>query len=237
MNAKKALLLFAAYAGAQLGTGIVIGIGVGITYGVRHVRGGAEALRIAVLVGGGFGLVIAGLTVFWLVRRMLRADAEGLRQLGWRAAPRRSQVAAALAGLALGIVYAGIVVRFFPFPAEVKSGPSAQAISEGGWKLYMWVVMAIAIAPPVEEFVFRGALWTGFARSWGPIAAGIVVTALFVCMHLLESGRYPPAIVAIATLGAACLVARVLSGSLVPPIAMHMAYNAVIAILTLSEYG
>src|SRR2546429_2937470 len=71
LNAKKALLLFAAYAGAQLGTGVLIGIAVGITYGVRHVRGGAEALRIAVLVGGGFGLVIAGLTVFWLVRRML----------------------------------------------------------------------------------------------------------------------------------------------------------------------
>ncbi len=237
MNARRALLLFAAYAGVQLGIGVVIGIAVGITYGVRHVGGGAEALRIAVLVGGAAGLVIGGLAVLWLTRRMLRGDAEGLRRVGWRAATRRSQVAAALAGLAFGIFYAGFVVRFFPPPPEVKSGPIAQAISEGGWKLYVWIVMAIAIAPPVEEFVFRGALWTGFERSWGPIGAGIVVTALFVCMHLLESGRYPPAIAAIATLGAACIVARVLSGSLVPPIAMHMAYNAVIAIGTLSQYG
>ena len=165
MNAKKALLLFAAYAGAQLGTGIVIGIGVGITYGVRHVRGGAEALRIAVLVGGAFGLVFAGLTVFWLTRRILRGDAEGLRQVGWRAASRRSQVAAALAGLALGIVYAGIVVRFFPLPAEVKSGPIAQAISEGGWKLYVWVVMAIAIAMEMFFSVCGACAKAGAAAS------------------------------------------------------------------------
>ena len=237
MNARKALLLFAAYAGAQLGTGIIIGIGVGIIYGVRHVRGGAEALRIAVLVGGSFGLVFAGLTVFWLTRRILRGDPQGLRRIGWTGATWRSRVLAAVMGVALGMFYTGVVVSLFPLPPEFRSGPVAQAISGGGWKLYLWVVMALAIAPPIEEFVFRGALWTGFERSLGPIAAGLVVTALFVAMHLLESGRYPPAIVAIATLGAACLVVRVVSGSLLPPMLMHFAYNTVIVIGTVREYG
>jgi membrane protease YdiL (CAAX protease family) len=237
LNAKKALVLFAAYVGAQLGIGIVIGIVVGVTYGVRHAPGGAEALNVAVLVGGAFGLVVAGLTVFWLTRRMLRGDPQGLRRIGWTSGTWQSQVLAVVAGLALGLFYTGIVVSLFPLPPEFRSGPVAQAISGGGWKLYMWVVMALAIAPTIEEFVFRGALWTGFAQSLGPIAAGLVVTTLFAAMHLLESGRYPPAIAAIATMGVACLVARALSGSLVAPMLLHLAYNTVIVIGTVRAYG
>jgi membrane protease YdiL (CAAX protease family) len=237
LNAKRALLLFAAYFGAQLGMGIVIGIGVGVLYGVRRAPGGVEALRTAVLVGGAMGLVTAGLVVFWLTRRMLRGDPQGLRQIGWRKGTSRSLLLAAVAGLVLGLFYVVVVIPLFPLPPEFKGGPIAQAISDGGWKLYLWAVLALAIAPTVEEFVFRGALWTGFERSWGPIVAGLVVTLLFVVMHLLESGRYPPAIAAIATLGAGCIVARVASGSLLPPILMHLAYNGVIVIGTVREYG
>ena len=235
MNAKRALLLFAAYAGTQLGVGVLIGIVVGIGY--RGEAGGIEALRVAMLLGGALGLVAAGACVFLLTRRMLRGDAEGLRAVGWIPTTPRRQALAAMAGLALGIFYALVVTRLFPLSPEVQLGPIANAISGGGWKLYVWVVLALFIAPPIEEFVFRGALWTGFSRSLGPIAAAIVVTALFVLMHLLESGRYPPALFAIATLGLACVVARALTGSLVAPISVHMAYNAVIAAATLREFG
>ena len=143
----------------------------------------------------------------------------------------------AIVGLALGAFFVGVVVHLFPLPPEVRSGPVTQAATEGGWKLYVWVVLAIFIGPPIEEFVFRGVLWTGFSRSWGTIPAAIVVTALFVAMHLLESGRYPPALVAIATTGVACLVARAATGSLAAPIALHMAYNAVIAAGMMREYA
>ena len=237
MNARRALLLFAAYVATQLGTGVAMGIVVAVAYGARHDRAAADALRATVLVGGALGLVCAGACVFLLVRRMLRGDPQGLRAIGWAPTTRRSQAIAALAGIALGFLYAFVLARYFPLAPEVKMGPIAQAVSDGGWKLYVWVVLALFIAPPIEEFVFRGALWTGLRRSWGPVPAAIVVTALFVVMHMLESGRYPPALFAIASLGLACIVARSLTGSLVASIALHMAYNAVIVTATMRQYG
>lgn len=237
MNAKRSLLLFAAYVGTQLGTGIAIGIVVALAYGTRHDRGAAEALNAAMLVGAAIGLTSAGGCVFMLVRRMLRGEPEGLRVLGWQPTTPRRQAIAAVSGIVLGLLYATVLARFFPLAPEVKMGPIAQAVSEGGWKLYLWVVLALFVAPPVEEFVFRGALWTGLRRSWGPVPGAIVVTALFVVMHMLESGRYPPALVAIGTLGLACIVARALTGSLVASIALHMGYNAVIVAATMRQYG
>ena len=236
MNAKRALLLFAAYAGTMLAVDVLIGVVVAMHY--RQAGGGIEELHAAMLLGSAFGIVVAGACVFWLARRMLRGDPDGLRTVGWMRTTPRNQALAAVAGLALGLFYAVVVTRLFPLGPKVQLGPVVvDAISGGGWKLYAWIVLALFIAPPIEEFVFRGVLWTGFARSLGPIAAAIVVTALFVLMHVLESGRYPPALFAIATLGLACIGARVLTRSLAAPIAMHMAYNAVIATGTLREFG
>ena len=237
MNAKRSLLLFAAYVGTQLGTGIAIGVVVALAYGSRHDRGAAEALKAAMLVGGAIGLVAAGACVLALVRRMLRGEPEGLRALGWQRTTPRRQAIAAVSGIVLGLVYANVLARFFPLAPEVKMGPIAQAVADGGWKLYLWVFLALFIAPPVEEFVFRGALWTGLRRSWGPVPAAIVVTALFVVMHMLESGRYPPALVAIGSLGLACIVAREMTGSLVASMALHMGYNAVIVTATMRQAG
>jgi len=232
VNARRALALFAAYVGAQIATGIVMGIAIAIASG-----GSREALRSGMLLGTPVAIVVAGAFVFWLTRRMLLAEPDGMRSIGVvRTTPGR-QAMGAIVGLALGAFFVGIVVNLFPLPPEVKLGPVTQAASEGGWKLYMWIVLAIFIAPPIEEFVFRGVLWTGLARSWGPAAAAIVVTALFVALHLLESGRYPPALAAITVTGLACLGARVLTGSLAPGIALHMAYNAVIAAGMMREYG
>ncbi len=232
MNARRALALFAAYVGANIAAGTVIAIAFAIARG-----GSREALRSVIVLGAPITIVVAGAFVFWLTRRMLLAEPDGLRSIGCvRTTPDR-QAAAAIVGLALGSFFAFVVVPLFPLPPEVRLGPVTQAAAEGGWKLYTWIALAIFIAPPIEEFVFRGVLWTGLARSWGPIAAAIVVTALFVAMHLLDAGRYPPALFAITVTGLACLGARVLTGSIAPPIALHMAYNAVIATGMMREYG
>src|SRR5205085_11428599 len=118
------------------------------------------------------------------------------RAIGLARTTRGRQAMGAIVGLALGAFFVGIVVNLFPLPPEVKLGPVTQAASERGWKLYMWIVLAIFIAPPIEEFVFRGVLWTGLARPWGPLAAAMAVSALFAGMRRRDSGRYPPAFAA-----------------------------------------
>jgi len=145
-----------------------------------------------------------------------------------------AQVSAALAGALIGLAFIA-ATSVVPMPEAAKPG-WMRLISGSGWAYYLWIVMALFVAPPVEEFVFRGMLWTGLARNWGPAAAGFVVTLAFVAVHLTQAGGYWPAIVAIATMGAAALVARVKSGSLVPAISLHVTYNAMV-VLSMSPGG
>jgi membrane protease YdiL (CAAX protease family) len=81
------------------------------------------------------------------------------------------------------------------------------------------------VAPPVEEFVFRGVLFAGFRRSWKTGAAGALVTLLFIAAHFTEVAGYGPAVIAVALVGAATLVARIATDSLAPAIALHASYN------------
>jgi membrane protease YdiL (CAAX protease family) len=71
-------------------------------------------------------------------------------------------------------------------------------------------------------------MWTGLRRSWGPVAAAFAITFAFLLLHVTEAGGYPLALAAIGTLGLAALAARVLSGSLLPPVLLHSGYNAVV---------
>jgi membrane protease YdiL (CAAX protease family) len=101
----------------------------------------------------------------------------------------------------------------------------AQAATAGGAARVLWAVLALAVAPPTEELLFRGVLYGGLARSWGARAAAVATTVLFVALHATEIGRFWPGWAVISALGALALRARLKTGSLVPAIALHAAYN------------
>jgi membrane protease YdiL (CAAX protease family) len=90
-------------------------------------------------------------------------------------------------------------------------------------------------SPPVEEFVFREMLFAGFSRSWGVWAASILVTVLFVSIHLPETVHYIPAVLVQVLFSFAALVARITTRSLLPSVVLHAAYNlGVVTILYVS---
>ena len=91
-------------------------------------------------------------------------------------------------------------------------------------------MLAVLIAPPIEELLFRGLMLRGLMASWGVTAAGVVVTTLFFVLHLFEAVRYWPAMVAILTLSVATLGVRLRTGSVVAATAVHAAYNAALAV-------
>jgi hypothetical protein len=53
----------------------------------------------------------------------------------------------------------------------------------------------------------------------------VATTVLFAALHGSEIGSYLPGWVVISALGALTLRARVVTGSLVPAIALHTGYN------------
>jgi membrane protease YdiL (CAAX protease family) len=241
MGAARAWLIFLAYFAVQLFVGFVVGIGATILYlsrhGVpRHARLPLDLQRAMTLGGGMLAMVAAAAIAYWLVTRVRRREPGVFRAIGWAGATLRVRAFAVACGLALGIALLALLAAFPP-PKDFRPGPLVDSMSAGGWLLAAWIAIAIAIAPPVEEFVFRGVMWTGIARSWDRRLAGAAVTAVFVALHLPETGLYVPAIAAIAALGLATLAIRVASGSLVPAVLLHASYNAVIVLAVLAGFA
>jgi len=214
---------------AFLGVQIVVSIVVGVAAFLRASRApgaGAPVLDVGTTLAAAFpGAVLSGLVALRMVRRALAAPGgEGARAaVAWARASARACVGAALLGLALVTAFLVVGAALPVRPHEL--GALARAAQLGGWPRALWAVLAVAVAPPSEELVFRGALYGGLARAWGTAAAAVVSTAVFVALHATEVGGYWPAWIAISTLGALALRLRVKTGSLLPAIALHAAYN------------
>lgn len=241
-GAKQASFTFLAFLGSQFVIGLALGFGVAVWYAATH-RVGAKlpgsATNTAVMLGAVFGTLAGGAIAYLLAKRAIERPAPGLswEAIGWSRSTWRVALFAALIGVLLGAIYILVIVNAFPPPKDGRPGFMGAALQGGGWILYAWAILAVLIAPPVEEFMFRGVLWTGFSRSWGPVVAAIVVTLVFVVIHLTEAAGYPPAMLSILAMAVAALAARILTGSLVPPILLHAAYNSVIVTSALGFFA
>lgn len=240
MGAARAWLIFLAYFCVQLFVGLVVGLTATIAYMAahgmpRHARLPLELQRAMTLGGGLAAMLAAAAVAYWLVTRVRRREPGVFRAIGWSGASVRVRVFAILCGLALGIALLALLTAFPP-PKDFRAGPLVDSMSAGGWLLAAWIAIAVAAAPPVEEFIFRGVMWTGIARSWDRRLAAAAVTAVFVVLHLPETGLYMPAVAAIAALGLSTLAIRVASGSLVPAVLLHASYNSVIVLSVLAGF-
>jgi membrane protease YdiL (CAAX protease family) len=80
---------------------------------------------------------------------------------------------------ALGEVYVGLV----PVPPNTLD-PFGQLTDTPMGRLSA-TVLAVGIAPVLEEFVFRGLLQRPLERRWGPSRAIVVTAAVFALAHML----------------------------------------------------
>jgi len=147
---------------------------------------------------------------------------------GFRAAPPPTLVWAALLGAALALGYMAAAESLVPPPTEQEMGPFARMALTGPLGFAVWVSIALLLAPPAEELLFRGMLLSGFSASWGRAPAGVVVTLLFALTHVTEFAQYWPAAGAVTAFGALALWLRLRSESLLPPICAHVGYNAIL---------
>jgi membrane protease YdiL (CAAX protease family) len=234
-GARKATAAFLAYVFAQFSVGFAVALGVASALISMGVRADDPALgdgvqrfgEIPMVLGSTLAGAAVAIAAALLWGRHLFGR-RGLEGIGWQPASLRSAAAAAAAGLALGAVW--VAAASFTSPvAGGAEGPLASMAARPGASRAVWYVVVLLLAPPVEEFFFRGFLLAGFVKRWGTAAGSVIVTALFVAMHLGETIHFAPAAVAITALAVATLLARIASGSLVPPVIIHFAYNLTIA--------
>ena len=81
-------------------------------------------------------------------------------------------------------------------------------------------------APAVEEILFRGALYGGYRKSFGPIWAAVLTTALFLVVHLPGMVHPMPAVMGIIGAALTALWNRLRAGAIGPAIAVHVGFNS-----------
>lgn len=176
-------------------------------------------------------LLTSGIVTFLasklLARHLFRG--EGRLILGWAGAAPRWIVIAVAAGFALAIAWVGAAF-ILPVPDSAAAGPLAKMAAGGGPGRHAWAFVGVFAAPLVEEFLFRGILFAGFLQRWGTKASAVIVTILFVSLHLPETFHYFPATIVVTALALATIVLRIRTGSLLPPVLAHTAYNLTIVL-------
>jgi uncharacterized protein len=227
LNVSTALLVLGVYFGTQALTLLIIAIATGVTLNSSQ-PGSASVLATGFLLATGVGGAAAiGLTAR-LAPSLIRVG--GPRAIGLVPVAPRTLARAAIFAVAFAVFILYLAPRLAPWRSRADLGPMVQLSKAGGWPRLAWAFIAVILAPPLEEFFFRGVLLAGLARTWTIRVAGATTTILFVLAHLPYAARYWPAAVGV-TVGAVYLIMlRLRTGSLLPGIAAHSAYNSVLVI-------
>ena len=159
-------------------------------------------------------ILIACIYVLGLRRRSLPWSA-----IGFRPAPVGWCAAAVFAGVTLVFLLDAVASAFeTPLSEVVTRVVAPEGFSWAG--MAAMVAAGGVIAPLGEEALYRGVLYGWLRRKWGPLAGTIVSALIFGISH------WNPYWAAFATvIGVVLAVVYEKSGSLWPPILLHMSYN------------
>ncbi|MFL6970565.1 MAG: CPBP family intramembrane glutamic endopeptidase [Xanthobacteraceae bacterium] len=121
-----------------------------------------------------------------------------------------------LAASAAAFAYIEVVRALDLFPVW-----RAAAFSDATTPLWLAAVAVIA-APIFEEFVFRGLVFRGLRRSFGPGMATLASAAIFAIVH-------PPiSVIPVFIMGVGAALVYQRAGMLLAPIVLHAVYNATV---------
>jgi CAAX protease family protein len=161
------------------------------------------------------------------------------------------------AGLGVVLFMVGGFIAWF-FGAE-KPTQLEQIINSSLAARYLISFLAVCTAPFVEEFVYRGVLFSALQRDVGLIvtwimavafgveldsksrnrvgvwAAVIMVLALFTIIHVPQYWPNFGVIAAVALLSIVLTLVRAYSGRLLPCIVIHLVFNGIQAIILIIE--
>ncbi|MBW3572946.1 MAG: CPBP family intramembrane metalloprotease [Gemmatimonadetes bacterium] len=173
----------------------------------------------AVAVAGMAGLAALFLRVYafpgrWGARARARSRVRGVG----RAWPWVVATAPAMAGVSLGLWTALLALGL---ATEVEFGEELQKFLARPGGEVAFYLLAVAVAPLLEEFGFRGWIQRPLERRWGAQTAIAVTAVLFALAHL-EPQAVPVRLAAGLVLGHAVYATR----SIWAGVALHVSWNA-----------
>jgi membrane protease YdiL (CAAX protease family) len=157
-----------------------------------------------------------------------------LASFGWgwsRAYGAWESLGLAALGVALFIIGASLAKAL----GADKPTQLEQIISSSIAARYAIAALAVFSAPFVEEFVYRGIVYSALQRLIGVNWAVLFVVCLFTGIHIPQYWPNIGVIAAVALLSVVLTIIRAYSGRLLPCIIIHMSFNAVQALILILE--
>jgi membrane protease YdiL (CAAX protease family) len=149
-----------------------------------------------------------------------------LAEIGLIKCSYRLYSSAALFGFFLSLFFARVLGPLFPPDKTFVPNPLMSETQTGDWIQFLTAFTVVFVGPAVEEFLYRGVLYRGFSNSWGKYSGGFFISVLFVLLHNETLiGGYWLSITALILNAIFLLALRILSGSIIPSIFMHMGMN------------
>ena len=200
------------------GTGVLASVAA---YLLVH-PGGVTVFESFAVVGGAQSLATIGV-IAWLARSAGRPSL--------RPRPAWSDAAFLLLGaaLALAVSWLTYLVVVQVFGGEMPAQAVVQIADEAeGWPaIVAVVVVAVLLAPPAEELVFRGVLLRALGRRLSAGLAALVSAAAFALAHLVLDFQSWTAVPALFVVGLVLAVVVQRWGRLAPAVAAHIGFNLV----------
>ena len=128
-------------------------------------------------------------------------------------------------------VAAAVVSNFLP----EQDNELMRILRSSRTAVYIVAFMATFTAPIVEEVVYRGILYSAFQRTFGVLAAVIVVTALFALVHVPQYYPSYSTIFLICLLSLILTLIRVRTKNLLPCIVLHTIFNGIQSLILIFE--
>jgi len=214
--------------GAYLGAQIVAGIAALLPF--AHRAKPTWLLPVMALGSMAAGALVLRVCVRALLGGPVRERGREIFGLFASSLPRNAGAALAGAGLAaLSLAVAPLLV-----PPPETGGPLQEMAASSDFGLLALVVIALVVAPPLEEFLFRGVMYHGLSRRLAPWLAALIVTAIFAALHVVENLNYWPAVASITLLAVLLIVLRMRYVSLAPALVAHFAFNAVMMVFAVA---
>lgn len=242
LNGWSATIIFLSYIGTQIIFGFFLGVFATILFLIfKEGAKSKEALEnfIQTLqIPTSIIALVAAIVVMLILSLHFGRELIGDRSpigIAWNLGNRRNILIGLLMGLIAACIYILIAILIFPPDPDAPLSPLMQNVVSTGLFRWLWIFLILIIAPPAEEFLFRGVLFSGYSYSLGIISASIVSTFLFVIVHSFESVYYLPAYIGITALGITALLLRLKFRALGPSIAAHFSYNLAIAIIAITS--
>src|SRR5262249_49423465 len=125
-----------------------------------------------------------------------------------------------LLGIALAISVSVISSRF---PSK-EASPLEKLLSSNR-AMFAFAILGVAVAPLLEEVVFRGFLFKVLSDIGGAVVAVLVTAILFGAVHALQLWGNWVGVLLIFVVGFVLSFVRHRSNSLIPSFIIHTAYN------------